>query len=733
MRREKLNVARWVVTGLLLWLGTASTAFGYFFDDRREMSLSGFAYSRATFATEDPVAASKNLYQAGNLVQHRNFLTLEWRHNLNRAARSFPTIGPAMEFLNFDGFDYYTNMRTVYDGVWDYGPNSMKRMMGGTRLHAPYFDDRGTPTPYDGLYFTPFSPTVTRNPWPAGRKAADYPADVISLSNRRWLREFRGAQVSLFEWYFNITKGPLFVRIGRQNLSWGETDTFRLLDQINPLDNAFGGFTTSLDERRIPLNMLRAQWSFGTVGFVNDLTLEGFFSIDNEAAQPGLPTSSTNYWGSIQNGNTPIMVGRTPCGGQYMAQRGIPAYSGDPLMPYGGSGSGPKNGGNCSERAAWPRSNIYDGRGGGRIMGTVHDFTFSLAHYYTYQDNVQVRAVVISPTRDHLRWDLGLPTNSVGEAWPNGNPWGPNDPVSERMISSGANTTGRGGSVTVAGGERNVRNTTEYERIQVTGASLSFPVNALTGMFVGSDNPLYYLYTTFRGEVAYFRNVPTNRAYQDLDSTTAFDRFCGGCLNSNGGVYAPGGALADQVTSRKVKYAKRDWFLFVIGLDHNQWIHWLNAGNSFAFTAQLFYTRKNGQQTNFPNPNQPFGVFNDRDAVASRNRNFQKPVTDATVANVCGPGTGSRRGCSTAKAPSRDWLTTFAVNTPYMGGNLRPSYAISYNWHGNWFMQFGANWRFWDPFSVDVRYNWIDGRGNGGLGFFNRKDDVVIEFQYLLY
>ena len=155
-------------------------------------------------------------------------------------------------------------------------------MMGGTRLHAPYFDDQKTATLYDGLYYTPFSATVTRYPWPAGRKASDYPADVISLSNRRWLRNFRGARVRLFEWYFNITKGPLFIRVGRQNLSWGETDGFRLLDQINPLDSTFGGFLTSLDERRIPLNMLRAQWSFGTVGPIADLTLEGFYSIDDK-------------------------------------------------------------------------------------------------------------------------------------------------------------------------------------------------------------------------------------------------------------------------------------------------------------------------------------------------------------------------------------------------------------------------------------------------------------------
>src|SRR5205814_1463434 len=193
-------------------------------------------------------------------------------------------------------------------------------------------------------------------------------------------------------------------------------------------------------------------------------------------------------------------------------------------------GPGPRHGGGCSTRGAHPHSSLADGRGGGRIIGTIHDFTFSIAHYYTYQDLVDVRAHVISPTPDHMRWDLGLTTDSAGRPWPQGNPWGPSDPVAARMISSGANTTGRGGIATVAGAERNVRSTLNFERIQVTGASLSFPVNALTGMFVGSDNPLYYIYTTFRSEIAFFNNVPQTLSYTHLDGNTAIDRFLGGSL-----------------------------------------------------------------------------------------------------------------------------------------------------------------------------------------------------------
>ena len=49
------------------------------------------------------------------------------------------------------------------------------------------------------------------------------------------------------------------------------------MDLINPLDNTFGGPFEDLDDRRIPLWMLRASWNFGYVGPVASTTLEGFW------------------------------------------------------------------------------------------------------------------------------------------------------------------------------------------------------------------------------------------------------------------------------------------------------------------------------------------------------------------------------------------------------------------------------------------------------------------------
>jgi hypothetical protein len=427
-----------------------------------------------------------------------------------------------------------------------------------------------------------------------------------------------------------------------------------------------------------------------------------------------------------------------------MAKRGIPPYSEDPLLPYNGSGPGPNNSGNCSTRADIPHSNISDGRGGVRLLGTISDFTFSIAHYYTYPDIGTVRAVVISPTRDHLRWDLGLNTDSQGRPWKDNivntpfgqgntaNPWGVDDPFAARMISSGANANGRGTIGTIGGAERNIRSTINFERIQVTGASLSFPVNALTGMFVGSDNPLYYIYTTFRSEIAFFNNVNTMRAFAHGDGTTAFDRFIGGDLNSNGGVFKPGGALANEVGRRTVHTTKRDWLAWNIGLDHNQWIRFLNPVNSFTFSAQQFWLHRNGQDTTF-DKNSPQGVLNDRDDIAGAKRAKQFPVTDPAKAAVCAPGSGSRSPCRLWTYPEQEWLTTLNVTTQYWGGNLRPTATFFYDWSGSYLFQPGVDWTFYDPFRVSVRYNFLEGRGNRGLGLQNRKDSVWFELQYLLY
>jgi hypothetical protein len=342
------------------------------------------------------------------------------------------------------------------------------------------------------------------------------------------------------------------------------------------------------------------------------------------------------------------------------------------------------------------------------------------------------------------------------------------------MISSGANATGRGGIATIAGAERNLRSTLNFERIQVTGASLSFPVNALTGMFVGSDNPLYYIYTTFRSEVAYFRNVGFRSHAHDGDATVSFQRFLTLPLHEAGvrsgpfyePEFLPGGHFASEGNCtdrlgvrgcRRGREKSRDVWAFNIGLDHNQWIRWLNPTNSFVFSAQLFKTHVNSNRNNFKR-NRPAGLLNDVFATGITKRNMaptgpttnpkklNRPLGPGIRAPVCidAAGRSTLNSLSPNQAippcaerrlfgvPTDVELFTLSISTQYYAGNVRPSVTFFYDWSGSYLFQPGLDWTFYDPFRLSIRYNWIEGR-YAGLGLFKTKDNVWVELQYLLY
>jgi hypothetical protein len=83
-------------------------------------------------------------------------------------------------------------------------------------------------------------------------------------------------------------------------------------------------------------------------------------------------------------------------------------------------------------------------------------------------------------------------------------------------------------------------------------------------------------------------------------------------------------------------------------------------------------------------------------------------------------------------APQATDVITLSISTPYMAGNLRPSFTAIYDWSGSYLLQPGIDWTFWDPFRVSIRYNYIEGRYYG-VGLSKTKDNAWIELQYLLY
>jgi len=219
---------KWAITILccgLFLLGITLTADAFYVDPKKKtLEVIGKVQSRVSFRLQDSDGFTQPIdIHVGDLVQWRNLALIEITHDLKRLSRDLDILYPLKKFKI--KAKYHLVGRFMYEGVYNVGPQPFKDVCDQDKENIDKF-----------------------------KQAYD-----------------------LWEAYMDLSRGPLFVRIGRQSLAWGETDVFRLLDGINPLDNTFGGVFEDLDDRRIPLWMLRGSYNFGRVGPVSALTVEGFW------------------------------------------------------------------------------------------------------------------------------------------------------------------------------------------------------------------------------------------------------------------------------------------------------------------------------------------------------------------------------------------------------------------------------------------------------------------------
>lgn len=345
--------ARWVASTLAFVTAVvcAGAAQARFLDQGQEIRLGVRTYVNARIGTEDsdvyeitaedlpnmgPDAVITNSEtfpnsSAGHLRQNRFFAEIDLEHKLDRLVRE--GFGPfaLLNHLPFrvDGLAYRVTFRSEYEGIYDWGPREYRTASSYTTGSLLTNPDVELPNnPISGL-------------------------EVDVAAARRNLRDKGSHRERLFQAFVEGHFGDTFVRFGRQNLSWGESDAFRLLDQINPLDNSFGGFLISLDERRVPLDMLRVQHYLGGAGPFYDAFVEAYVAIDDEVSfVPGLLQGSP--W-ALPNLDKPSAQVK-------------------PLFYQ-------------------PSRTFEDARGGLRLVWSQGRGTFSLAHFYTYADqpNVSVR------------------------------------------------------------------------------------------------------------------------------------------------------------------------------------------------------------------------------------------------------------------------------------------------------------------------------------------------------
>ena len=536
---------------------------------------------------------------AGHLRQQRSYIEAELDHNLSRLLNE--GFGPLTLLndtgLKFKKFKYHLTYRGEYEGIYDYGPAEYR-------------------TAYQ-YYNKILVPDFSGNQAPIGR-------------DRRRLRSIAVIRNRLFQAYLESQVGNLQMRIGRQILSWGQTDAFRLLDNINPLDNSFGGFLIPLDERRMPLDMLLANYRFGKVGPFYETFLEAYAAIDDSVGyEPGIPVGSP--W-ALPNLGDPSATTQT--------------------------------------QRTHPERTIQDTRGGFRLNFTapvplVDEMEFSLANYWTYLDTPMVQSY-------------------VSREFP-------------RAISSGP----------AAGFLANTIQTAP--RVMITGIASTFGVPVDWARTIGlSGQPIV------RYELAYFNGEPRN-SQQQLDP---FIYATGGCSRGRIVVNPDGSTLC---TGGK-RYG--DSWNFVLGLDNNQFIRWLNPNQSFFITTQFFYKHlispaaRNRAGLNRQNP----VVFNG-EVLPVPALDIEPPfLTSGASQSVL------------VHNPVDQFLQTLLITTSYMSGQVNPAFTLVYDWNGAWVVQ-PALQLSRDPFRFTFSYSYLTANhlfGGSGVSLLRDRDNVLFQIDYVI-
>ena len=134
---------------------------------------------------------------------------------------------------------------------------------------------------YDSIY--DLTPGITEKYEFTGERV-DKRFSHLDDMNRGW-RDAMKFENDLREAYVDIKfRGNFSLRAGKQQVIWGESDGFRLLDRANALDISWHFFyelpppAYGLDDLRIPFWMIKGLYDFGSVGSWSNVFAEAYWN-----------------------------------------------------------------------------------------------------------------------------------------------------------------------------------------------------------------------------------------------------------------------------------------------------------------------------------------------------------------------------------------------------------------------------------------------------------------------
>jgi hypothetical protein len=121
-------------------------------------------------------------------------------------------------------------------------------------------------------------------------------------------------EANIREAYGELLLPPVTLRLGRQQVVWGETDFFRALDVINPLDYRWHFYYEPFEDIRVPVSMVRGIYDIGKLPGLDEVFVEGIW-IPGDYAPTKISLDPRRPWGFFGQGvresaNTIIIDGQ---------------------------------------------------------------------------------------------------------------------------------------------------------------------------------------------------------------------------------------------------------------------------------------------------------------------------------------------------------------------------------------------------------------------------------------
>lgn len=270
-----------------------------------EMQFTGF-YENATFVRD-----------SAGLSKFRNTVQVN-------ADKKFGTLGQ----LNFNNVAFHGTFRGTYDGVYDLNSSEYGSGAGGAVSLENNIAGAGSTVPHGGGIRPPgtfFGFNDARNPnegmivlgenlhktrggvafgvpvRPCDKDSRGCIDDYLDYSsNDLRFPEFNERLDFIRELYVDfdndLPNGDILSwRLGKQQVIWGRTDLFRVLDVINPVDFSRNNIYDELEDIRIPMWIAKADWRMGAGEVFDDLNLSFVWNFDkfrpHNLGQCGQPNS----------------------------------------------------------------------------------------------------------------------------------------------------------------------------------------------------------------------------------------------------------------------------------------------------------------------------------------------------------------------------------------------------------------------------------------------------------